>query len=55
MQKLTIFEEGELKVCPRCGADDLDYTDAPTDVVCEQCETHYHVKAVLVEIDKPSL
>ena len=50
MEKLTIFEEGEQKACPKCGADALDYEDAPTDVVCEACKTHFHIKTVLVEI-----
>jgi hypothetical protein len=49
VEKITIYEEGELKVCPRCGADALDYEDAPTDVVCKECETHYTIKTVLFE------
>lgn len=55
MEKLVIFEEGEPKLCPQCGNDALDYEDAPTDVFCERCGTHFKVKTVLVEINQPSL
>jgi transcription initiation factor TFIIIB Brf1 subunit/transcription initiation factor TFIIB len=55
MEKLTIFDEPDLKLCPRCGTDNLDYEDAPTDVVCEACKAHFRIKTVLVEIELPSL
>jgi len=55
MEKLTIFEEGDQKLCPHCGADGLDFKDAPTDVFCERCGTHFRIKDVLVEIELPSL
>jgi transcription elongation factor Elf1 len=42
------YKEDDIKTCPRCGSDDVDYDEAPGHAKCQSCGLEFEIRTVVI-------
>jgi transcription elongation factor Elf1 len=48
VEKRKEYAEGDIKTCPKCDSDDVDYEEAPSRAKCQSCGLEFEIRTVAI-------